>query len=468
MTALPLIKSIPFRDPIAAFAPLAEQDLAILLDSALQGECGRYSYIAADPFRVIRSTPYPWVVTVDGLPSHKDPFTTVAQELARFPMERQHDAPVPFIGGAVGFLSYELGGVLEKLPRPKSSPFPGDMAIGLYDVIAAFDMKERKAWVISNGFPETSPIAQRTRADFRAQQMLKMLGTDSPPPLRQTLPMRWRPEIDQSTYESCVTSAIEATYAGDIYQANVSQRFLADLPKGVCPFEIYRRLRSKSSAPFAAFINAGHGMNILSASPERFLQIDPARTVESRPIKGTRARGQTPEQDLALAVELQASPKDRAENLMIVDLLRNDLSRVCKPGSISVPVLCGLETFPAVHHLVSVISGTLQPDKTAIDLLRATFPGGSITGAPKIKAMEIIHSLEVSARGPYCGTIAWLGFDGTMDSSIVIRTIVVNGQTAVAQAGGGIVADSNPGIEYKESLLKARPLLAVLEGAGSP
>ena len=209
-------------------------------------------------------------------------------------------------------------------------------------------------------------------------------------------------------------------------------------------------------------------MNILSASPERFLQIDPARTVESRPIKGTRARGQTPEQDLALAVELQASPKDRAENLMIVDLLRNDLSRVCKPGSISVPVLCGLETFPAVHHLVSVISGTLQPDKTAIDLLRATFPGGSITGAPKIKAMEIIHSLEVSARGPYCGTIAWLGFDGTMDSSIVIRTIVVNGQTAVAQAGGGIVADSNPGIEYKESLLKARPLLAVLEGAGSP
>lgn len=468
MTALPLIKPIPFCDPVAAFAPLAEQNLAMFLDSALPGRCGRYSYIVADPFRVIRCTPYPWVVTVDGQPSQADPFTTVARELARFPAERPAEAPVPFIGGAVGFLSYELGGVVEKLPQPKSAPFPWDMTVGLYDVIAAFDTKERKAWVISNGYPESGPSERRARAEMRAEQLLSMLGTGPQGPIHQPSVVRWRPEIDQRAYEANVTSAIEATYAGDIYQANISQRFLADIPENTAPFEIYRCLREKSPAPFAAFINAGQGMNILSASPERFLQIDPERTVESRPIKGTRARGQTPKQDIALAEELLNSPKDRAENLMIVDLLRNDLSRVCWPGSISVPVLSGLETFPAVHHLVSIVSGTLQPGKTAIDLLRAAFPGGSITGAPKIKAMEVIQALEVSARGPYCGTVAWLGFDGTMDSSIVIRTIVMAGQTVVAQAGGGIVADSDPGQEYEESLLKARSLLAVLEDSGAP
>ena len=467
LTALPVIKPIPFRDPLAAFAPLADRDMAMFLDSCLEGERGRFSYIAADPFRVIRCTPCPWAVTVDGHPSSTDPFTATERELAHFPLERPNDAPVPFLGGAIGFLSYELGGVLEDLAEPKTAPFPWDVALGLYDVIAAFDLKKCQAWVIATGFPESEPTAQRQRAEARARKMSEMLGSEPLPAMRPPTETCWHHETSQEEYEAHVAAAVEATYAGDIYQANFSQRFLAEMPDDTVPFELYRRLRASSPAPFAAFINADNGMKILSASPERFLRINPSGGVEARPIKGTRPRGQTAEEDLALAEELQLSAKDRAENLMIVDLLRNDLSHACRSGSISVPTLCGLETFPAVHHLVSVVTGTLRDGAASIDLLRAAFPGGSITGAPKIKAMEIIHTLETSARGPYCGTIAWLGFDGAMDSSIVIRTIVVNGQTMVVQAGGGIVAESDPAREYQESLVKARPLLAAFQGAGT-
>ena len=467
MTALPIIKAIPYRDPLAAFAPLAADPSAIFLDSALKGESGRFSYIAANPFRSIRCTPYPWTVTIDGRPIQEDAFTAVAHELARFPIERPRDAPVPFLGGAVGFFSYELGGVLETLPIPKSTPYPWDMVIGLYDVIAAFDLKKRQAWVISSGFPKSEQQARLHRAENRAQNMLEILGTEPLPPTHLKPTASWRCEISKETYKSSVSKAIEATYAGDIYQANFSQRFLADAPADMKPFETYRHLREGSPAPFSAFVNAGDNMHILSASPERFLRVSPERNVESRPIKGTRARGTTRETDEALADELRKSPKDRAENLMIVDLLRNDLSRVCQPGTVSVPILCRLETYPAVHHLVSTVTGALQQDKISMDLLRAAFPGGSITGAPKIKAMEIIHDLEISARGPYCGTIIWLGFDGTMDSSIVIRTIVINEKTAVAQAGGGVVAESDSMQEYEESLIKAQPLLNAFERVGA-
>jgi len=467
LTALPIIKSIPFCDPLAAFAPLAADTSAIFLDSALKGESGRFSYIAADPFCSIRCTPYPWAVTIDGRPIQKDAFTTVAHELARFSIKRPPNAPVPFLGGAVGFFSYELGGVLETLPIPKSTPSPWDMVIGFYDVVAAFDLEKRQAWVISSGFPESEQQARLQRAENRAQHMIEMLGTEPLPPTHSKSAASWQCEISKEAYESSVSKAIEATYAGDIYQANFSQRFLTDMPTNMTPFETYLHLRENSPAPFSAFVNAGDGMYILSASPERFLRVSPERNVDSRPIKGTRARGTTPETDEALAEELRKSPKDRAENLMIVDLLRNDLSRVCRPGTVSVPTLCDLKTYPTVHHLVSTVTGALQQGKASMDLLQATFPGGSITGAPKIRAMEIIHDLEASARGPYCGTITWLGFDGTMDSSIVIRTIVVNGKTVVAQAGGAVVAESDPMQEYEESLIKAQPLLAAFEHVGA-
>jgi para-aminobenzoate synthetase component 1 len=235
------------------------------------------------------------------------------------------------------------------------------------------------------------------------------------------------------------------------------------MPRGLDPFMLYRRLRSLSPAPFAAFISASDGTTILSASPERFLSLDPEGLVVTRPIKGTRPRGRTPGEDKALANELSLSEKDQAENLMIVDLMRNDLSRVCRLGSVEVSELATLESFANVHHLVSEVRGTLFPNLGPVDLLRATFPGGSITGAPKIRAMEIINELEPARRGPYCGAIAWIGFDGAMDSSIVIRTLVIKDGQVAAQAGGGIVADSDPAAEYDESMDKVWALLQSLD-----
>jgi len=454
-----IILEVPYRDPVAAFTTLAGLTGAVLLDSAEQGLQGRYSYIAADPFRTIRCTTYPWAVTVDGAPREGTVFDVLAAELAGFAW--QPATPVPFCGGAIGFLSYELGGQLETLPRPKTSPFPVDMVMGLYDVIAAFDHAQKKAWIIASGFPETSRDARSRRAQIRAAWLADMLSRPAPLSAQKTH-SAWRAESTRAQHEARVAATIESIRAGDIYQANITQRFLTETPENEQVFDIYRRLRTRSPAPFAAFLNAGEGLHLLSASPERFLACDADGRVETRPIKGTRPRGTHPDADRAQAAALQASAKDRAENLMIVDLLRNDLARVCVPGSIAVPVLCGLETFASVHHLVSVVTGQLRPDAGAVDLLKAAFPGGSITGAPKIRAMEIIHDLEPSARGPYCGALAWLGFNGAMDSSIVIRTLVVKGREIAAQAGGGIVADSIPALEYDETRAKAAPLLAVV------
>jgi para-aminobenzoate synthetase component 1 len=466
VTTLPVVKLIPFRDPAAAFAPLAARPMAVLLDSALPSAQGRFSYISADPFRVIRCTPSPWTTTVDGEKRGGDPFAVLAEEMARFSTTPMTE-PSPFMGGAIGFFAYELGGVLERLPAPKNQVLPADMIVGLYDTIAVFDLERREAWVIAHGFPETEPVRRQRRAEARAHHLAAALGFD---PL--TVPSApggtWRAETSRTAYESRVAAAIEAIRAGDIYQANLTQRYTAEAPTNLTPYALYSRLRALTPAPFGAFINAGEGMHILSASPERFMMSDAEGRVETRPIKGTRPRRATAAADQAMARELENSAKDRAENLMIVDLLRNDLARVCVPGSVTVPMLCGLETFPAVHHLVSVVTGQLRPGVSAVDLLRATFPGGSITGAPKIKAMEIIHAIEPTARGPYCGAIAWLGFDGAMDSSIVIRTLVQNGTTIMAQAGGGIVAESDPAREYEESVTKVKPLLAVLNGENPP
>ena len=441
--------------------------MAMLLDSALPGVRARYAYIAVDPFRVICSTAFPWRVTVDGTAHPSDPFSVLAGELARF-ASPERAGPVPFMGGAVGFFAYELGGVLEATPAPKISrdpPYcPEDMVMGLYDTIAAFDLERRQAWVIAHDIPESDPSGGRAGAQVRAQRLAEILGTGTVHGTTHFIDGLWRAETTRRAHEARVAAAIEAIGAGDIYQANITQRFVAEIADDVPSFDLYLRLRAASPAPFAAFINAGEGCHIISASPERFLKVSPGGAVETRPVKGTRPRGATAPEDQRLAAELLASAKDRAENLMIVDLLRNDLARVCRAGSVTVPALCNLESFASVHHLVSVVTGQLRAGATALDLLRAAFPGGSITGAPKIKAMEIIHALEPSPRGPYCGTIAWFGFDGAMDSSIVIRTLVRNGIFLSAQAGGGIVAESDPAGEYDESLTKLGALLSIVGG----
>ncbi|MEK9673659.1 MAG: aminodeoxychorismate synthase component I [Rhodospirillaceae bacterium] len=453
ITTQPLhVQPVPYVEPVRAFQPFSGDPVAALLDSAdAVGGRGRYAFITADPYHVLQCD------------AADDPFGQLSRELARARIETVPGLP-PFQTGAVGLLGYELGRALENLPaaKPGRLPFP-DMVIGFYDTVAAFDMKLRKAWVLA---ADIAPGRGRPGPEARARAMAARIadaaaGSDSILP--DWPDIEWRPDLDRPSFEALIAKSIDYIYAGDIFQANIAQRFLADLPAGITPFDVYRRLRDISSAPFAAYLNCGPGRAVMSASPERFLSLGPGGAIETRPIKGTRPRGVTTEEDRALAAELIASEKDRAENLMIVDLLRNDLSRVAQTGSVQVSKLFELETFSRVHHLVSEVRADLGAGLDAVDLLKATFPGGSITGAPKIRAMEIINELEPVGRGAYCGAVAWFGFDGAMDSSIAIRTMTYSGGVVAAQAGGGIVADSLPDLEYDESITKIRPLLAALD-----
>ncbi|GLR81833.1 aminodeoxychorismate synthase component I (plasmid) [Azospirillum oryzae] len=460
-----VIREIPYRDPVAAFAPWSGQPFAALLHSAAEGGGrGRWSIVAVEPFRTIEARG--GSVTVDGHAVAGDPFTVLEEQLDAHRLPVPPDLPVPFAGGAVGFLGYELGQVLERLParHGDDSALP-DMAFGLYDTVIVFDELERRGWILSSGFPESSPVGRRLRAADRLQSIaehLEAAPTVLPPP--HTATASWQPEIARDDYCRRVEQVLEYIRAGDIFQANFTGRFLADRPAGLSVFDLYRRLLALSPAPFAACLTLPGGYGLASASPERFIRLHADGRMETRPIKGTRPRGATADEDDALARELEHSIKDRAENLMITDLLRNDIGRVARIGSVKVPVLCGVERFASVLHLVSVIEGQLKPGLGPVDLLRATFPGGSITGAPKIRAMEIIDELEVSRRGAYCGSVAWIGFDGAMDSSIVIRTLTVTPDRVIAQAGGGIVADSDPGREHDEMMVKIGPQLRALDG----
>ncbi len=293
-------------------------------------------------------------------------------------------------------------------------------------------------------------------AEERIRDILRRLGraTDiaATPANHDGAAPEFRSGFTRDEYLLAVERVRQYILAGDIFQANLSQRFEAPWPDH--PFDFYRRLNAVNPAPFAAYFQ-GDGFAVASASPERFLSVDVAGKVETRPIKGTRRRGETPAEDRRLAEELLASEKDRAENVMIVDLLRNDLSKVCQPGSVEVPALCALQSHPTVHHLESIVTGRLEEGRTAADLLRAAFPGGSITGAPKVRAMEILAELEPVARGVYCGAIGWLSVTGAMDTSIAIRTVTLQDGQACFHAGGGIVADSDPALEYQETLDKA-------------
>jgi para-aminobenzoate synthetase component 1 len=471
---LPVLRlDIPYGDPFAAFHAFADVPFCAFLDSAAAGDPrARFSYIALDPFRVITADGSG--VRVDGQPVAGTPFEVLARQLADH--RAPHDGatgtgamPVPFRGGAVGFLGYELGRHLERLPAPRSGqPAVPEMAMGLYDLVLAFDHAAGRAMLFSSGLPASNPADRARRAEQRATMVLDRLShaPAAAPAPDWTVTGRFAPDQPRAAVEASVARVIEYIRAGDIFQANLTQQMRAPMPEGLSDLQLYGRLRSVSPAPFAAFLRCGADLSVLSASPERFLSLDATGRVETRPIKGTRRRSADPETDAALAQALLASVKDRAENLMIVDLMRNDLSRVSKVGSVKVPVLCALETFTSVHHLVSVVESRLNDGLGPVDLLTACFPGGSITGAPKIRAMEIIHELEPFPRGVYCGSVAWIGFDGAMDSSIVIRTITRAGDTLLAHAGGGIVADSDPADEYEESLVKLAPMLRALSGDG--
>ncbi len=449
----PKQQEIPYQDPVTIFAYFADQTGVVFLDSAqLREQCGRYSFIAIDPFSTF---------TIKN--SENNLFEILEENLKKYPLAIHSDLP-PFQGGAAGFFSYDLYRYLEKITVQQldDMAFP-DMAIGLYDLVIAFDHVLQRAWIFSSGYPEREKSARVERANKRMRWLLNITHhIDALPTLSNVLLAKKNIETNFTAeqYQAAVRRVIDFILAGDIFEANIAQRFKAYLPKNFPSFDLYHRLRLINPAPFASYIKF-YDTVIASASPERFLKLKDNQ-VEARPIKGTRPRGKTVTEDVRLAEDLLKSEKDHAENSMIVDLLRNDLSRVCEDHSVNVLQLCGLESYPAVHHLVSVITGKLRDKIHAIDLLCATFPGGSITGAPKIRAMEIIAEIEPTCRGPYCGSIGYIGFNGDMDTSIVIRTYAIKNNSITFQAGGAIVVDSNPEAEYQEMLTKANALYKAL------
>jgi para-aminobenzoate synthetase component 1 len=459
----PLVESGTELTPWEACRRLVDLPHLLFLDSALVSPQGRYSYVSADPLSWIES--FHGVVRVDGRTTPaSDPFEAVQTRLTAWQAEFVRDLP-PFQGGVAGLFGYDLAHHLERLPRPTFDDFQvPELAVGVYDWVLAFDHETRRNWLIVADVP--SRDRQRRRDEIR-----RWLDRPDPP-----LPLSQRPiairtpqfatprpgvtsNFDRPGYEAVLRRAIEYIHAGDCFQVNISQRLLHS--QTASALEVYQRLRTRNAAPFAGFLDLGE-FAIASASPERFLQLTDGEVV-TRPIKGTRPRGYYPMEDMARSEDLMESLKDRAENVMIVDLLRNDLGRVCQYGSIQVSAVCQLETFRFVHHLVSEIRGRLRPGLGAIDVLRATFPGGSVTGAPKIRAMEIITELECTTRGPYCGCLGYLGFDGAMDTNLLIRTFVIGKGWMQFAVGGGIVADSDPAREYEETWHKAAGLLRALD-----
>ena len=448
----PLVESGTDLTPWQACRRLADVPHLLFLDSALASPLGRFSYVAGDPVR--------WLTSKRGDP---DPFPAVRDLLA----EKATHVPElpPFQGGVAGLFGYDLVHHLERLPRPIHDDFRvPELAVGLYDWVLAFDHAQRRNWLIVAELPGRD--SQSRRDQVRRWLDRRDPPLPAPPPAIAIETPQFatgRPGVtsnfDRAGYLEAVRRAVDYVHAGDCFQVNVAQRLLH--PQTMPNLGLYERLRTRNAAPFAGYFDLGD-FAIASASPERFLQMQDGAVV-TRPIKGTRPRGYAPMEDMARGDDLLESLKDRAENVMIVDLLRNDLGRVCRFGSIEVSSVCQLETFRYVHHLVSEVHGQLRPGLDAIDLLRATFPGGSITGAPKIRAMEIITELERTTRGPYCGCLGFLGLDGSLDTNLLIRTFVLGKGWMQFSVGGGIVADSDPDREYEETWHKAAGLLRALE-----
>lgn len=449
----------------AAFSALHNRPYSLWLDSAdTLHPAGRYSYIAFSPVETIEAKDGRVTITNEWQKTtiKADPFKMAQERLAAWNADHGETIPglPPFQGGIAGLFGYDLARGLETLPEKSlRNPMIPDMALGLYDRLIAFDHIKKKAWIVVQASDKED--AEQKRAEVFSELKPKPSASLPPPAKSGEKKLTWKPLYKKDEYKADIQKIIDYIRAGDLFQANLSQRFEAVLPPGYNPFAHYLTLRTVNPAPFAAYMNIG-GVIIASASPEQFLSVEDG-IVTTRPIKGTIPRGQNKEDDAANRKKLESSFKDRAENIMIVDLLRNDLSKVCEPNSIELVDLCKTESFASVHHLVSTIRGKLK--KTPMELLRACFPGGSITGAPKIRAMEIIEELEPLRRGPYCGSIGWVGFDGTMDSNILIRTLVYQGNRVSLQTGGGITAQSNPEEEYEETLIKAARILKSFEGA---
>jgi para-aminobenzoate synthetase component 1 len=429
-----------------------------LLESARPGRNARWTYLAADPVAVLESPA-----------AGPDPFAVARRLVAR--LDRTPLVPAgapPFLGGLVGFLGYDLGAVLERLPAiahaDQDLPI---LRLALHDWVVAWDRRTGHAWFGGRALDGDGWRLARRLDDVHAR-LVSRQRTGSGAGRAAGRHLVFRSGLDRSAYQAGVERVRQHVARGDIYQANLTRRLETAFDGD--PWDLYRRLRTGDPSLFSAYLDLGPGQltgrprALLSASPEPFLSVDGVGVVTTDPIKGTRPRGRDRDEDRRLARELLASAKDRAENVMIVDVLRNDLGRVCRPGSVRVPRLCRLERTAAVQHLVSTVTGVLADDRDAFDLLVASFPGGSITGAPKIRAMEILEGLEPVRRGPYTGSLGWIGPDGAMQTSILIRTFVADGRRLTLHVGGGITWKSDPAAEWDETVVKARGPLAAIGG----
>jgi len=434
----PAVRELPWSDPVHWFARLGRRTGIVFLDSAAEGDPrSTASYIgieASAECRLARSTMAEAVAAIRSL--HRP---------------GGNAGPLPFTDGLIGLLSHDLGpsamGVESRHGFDQELPA---LIVRRYDLLLGFDHAARRCWILA-----------RDRADATADERIDRLLAGVPPRPSSASPIQpaWVEETAPAAHAAMIARTLDYIAAGDIYQANISTRFVAPRPEGLDTISAYLDLRRRSPAPFAAYLDLGEGCALLSASPERFVLCEATGRIETRPIKGTAPRAADPDEDRRNGETLARSPKDRAENLMICDLLRNDLSLVAEEGSVTVSQLAALEGFASVWHLVSAVHARLRAGQDAIDLIAATFPGGSITGAPKRRAVEIIDEIEASPRGPFFGVVFALGSDGALDSSIVIRSIATTPTRMVARAGGGIVADSDAAAEYAELRTKVDPIL---------
>lgn len=451
MTDLPRMPTcsvhpLPYRaDPAAYFAAIQHAPGAVLLDSGRpSAERGRYDLLSAWPLAEL---------TVQAGESGAEFLQRLRSSLQQLgPADLPAPCQLPFAGGLIGYLSYDFGRRLERLPSQAADDLHlPDARLGLY------------SWALISDHQQASSqlVFHPSLGDDQRQRLIDLFSQAPAPTVdRFTLTGTMTADLSAEDYRQAFQRIQQYIQAGDCYQVNFAQRFRAGCQGD--PWSAYRALRLACPTPFSGFQRLPDGGAVLSLSPERFVKVSQGQ-VETRPIKGTRPRSQDASEDAANAAELLASPKDRAENLMIVDLLRNDLGRTCRLGSVRVPELFSLESYPNVHHLVSSVTGELATGKDALDLIAGSFPGGSITGAPKIRSMQIIDELEPTRRGLYCGSLLYLDVRGEMDSSIAIRSLLVKDGQVCCWGGGGIVADSDCEEEYQESITKVRVLLETLQ-----
>jgi anthranilate synthase component 1 len=445
--------------PVSAFLKLREDGPAFLLESADQGRVGRYSFIGFRPRKVLR-----WSLGEPG-----DPYALAAAELGRYRPAPLADLP-PFAGGAVGVFAYDLVRTVEPLGEPNPDPLGvPDLALMLTDTLVVFDHLKHSVTVLANVYPEGDIEASYAAALETIAEVRWRLSGPVPRPSRRPGTGRTVPEfvsnMSQAGFESMVARIIEYIYAGDAYQVVPSQRWSAPVP--VEAFSIYRGLRVVNPSPYMYFLDFGD-FEVAGASPEPLITVS-GRDVSTRPIAGTRPRGATAEEDRQMAEELLADAKERAEHVMLVDLGRNDLGRVCEYGSVSVESFMAVENYSHVMHIVSSVVGRLREGVGALEALRAVLPVGTLSGAPKVRAMEIIDELEPVKRGGYGGAIGYVAYTGDLDTCVHIRTVVVKDGVAHVQAGGGTVADAKPDNEYRESVAKSQAVMQAIKVAvGQP